>query len=101
MIAEWLTAVEYRDWRFELHDHDEGPLLSISFTVPDSRQPGEMQDQRVWVFIPPMTRANDFYRWLRWRLARIAVHEVGEFFRVNGTIWADPHRPLEQQLKET
>lgn len=99
MLAEWLAAWEYQPgWTFSLHEHPEGPLLRIEFTVPDSRNPGLMQDQGVWTFVPPCQTPEEFYRWLVWRLTRIAVHEVYEFARVRGELYLDPHLPLEEQI---
>lgn len=98
MIDEWLRNVEYPGYTFLRADHDEGPLIGIEFTVKDSRGPGD-QTQRVWTFVPPFRHESDFYDWLKWRLQRIAIHEVNEFLTVKGSLWHDPHRRLEAQFR--
>jgi hypothetical protein len=93
VLADWLADFTYWDgYAFSLHEHEEGPVLWIEFSVPDSRNPGQIQDQRVKTYIPPVTNADQFYRWLKWRLNRIAIHEVGEGFRVKGELIYDPHQ---------
>lgn len=85
-------------WRFAWYNkHDEGDVVEISFTVPNAREPGD-QTQRVWTFVPPVSTEEEFYEWLRWRLRRIAIHEVNEFFLVDGQRVNDPHRPMEEQV---
>lgn len=96
-IAPLLGRFHYPECDFVLYRHAEGDLLSISFTVKDSRGPGD-QTQRVWTFVPPMESEKQFFDWLLWRLERISIHEVREWFEVDGDLWADPHRPLEDQV---
>lgn len=97
--ADWLNRIEYwPGFKFTLYEHDEGPVLSIEFSVPDSRKPGEIQDQLVWTFIPPCETDKQFFRWLKWRLDRIAIHEVGEALVIDGKLPFDPHQPLEYQV---
>jgi hypothetical protein len=99
VIERWLARFRYHDWRFSLWTHDEGTVLRIEFTVPDSRNPGELQDQRVHTFVPPYRTEDDFRTWLRWRLGRIAIHEVNEFLLEDGKLVNDPHRTFEEQLR--
>lgn len=84
-------------WLFTTFKHTEGDLMVIEFTVVDANNPDEMQTQRVETFIPPCRTPRDFYDWLYWRLKRIAIHEVGEFFKIRGERFADPHQPMFQE----
>ena len=78
-------------WRFKLKHTVEGPRLDISFTVVDADDINSFQEQCVKSYIPPFEHAYQFLDWLRWRLNRIAIHEVSEFFRFNGEKIFDPH----------
>jgi hypothetical protein len=100
-ISEWLDSFSYMPgWTFTWYGgHPEGDQILISFTVPNSREPGSVQSQNVWTFVPPCNGPYQFYRWLRWRLHRLAIHEVDEFFKVNEEIVFDPHRDMEEQHK--
>jgi hypothetical protein len=78
-------------WSFEVHGDPEGVRLDITFAVPDADGPGTSQTQCVRTLVPPFRADGDFYNWLRWRLERIALHEVREFFQVDGVKVFDPH----------
>lgn len=101
-IQEWLDRFEYMPgWKFHVEPgHPEGTLIQIRFTVPDSYHSLELQAQGVWSFVPPVACMDSerFFDWLHWRLTRIAIHEVGEFFKVDGKRPYDPHRSIEEQL---
>lgn len=94
-VNDMLKTVTFKDWRFHAYDHVEGVALVIQFSVPNSEEDG-MQEQNVWSIVPPHV---NFYDWLFWRLKRIMIHEVGEFYRINGNKYWDPHASFERQLR--
>lgn len=91
-LATLLEHFTYQPgWAFRVAQRHDGIHLWISFEVADARNPG-VQTQCVETFVPPHRSAPEFYRWLHWRLCRIAIHEVDEFFVVDGQRLYDPHR---------
>jgi hypothetical protein len=92
-MQDLLAEVEYMPgWKIEVYDTEwQGPCLAIQARVEDSYNPGEMTDLRVKSFLPPFEVPIEFYRYLRWRLARIAVHESDEWLRARGKPLFDPH----------
>lgn len=90
-----LGRVSYKQgWRFEPYRHTwEGVWLSIIAELPDAYHPGEMVTVNIRTPIPPMVDSADLHRWLMYRLGRIEVHEMREFYRVDGKVVDDPHAP--------
>lgn len=94
-IRAWLEGFTYMPgWEFCAYDSMwEGPVLCIQAVLPDSRNPTHGDTLlNIKTFIPPCESPQQFYAWLMYRLARIAVHEVREWSRVNGVLLDDPHR---------
>lgn len=90
-----LTRVSYRPgWTFKLYPHEhEGTWIAIEFEVVDAYHPDKMQRQCVRSPIPAFLETpEEFHRWLLWRLIRQEIHEAGEFYRVDGKVFRDPHR---------
>lgn len=69
----------------------EGPTLRIEATVADAYAPDKTTDLGIDSPIPPCATEHDFLTWLRWRLARVAVHESDEWLRRDGAAVFDPH----------
>lgn len=92
-ITELSTTVTYKPgFQFTIMRHPiEGLCLRIVFNVPDAYRPGEQQTQGVNAPIPPLYDARHFHDWLLWRLRIIELHELCEFYRVNGELLYDPH----------
>lgn len=78
------------DFKIE-EDPYEGFVLIITATVPDSSNPDEKITLRILTYIPPVDDVEGFMRWLTWRLARIASHEVREWLKFDGVRVFDPH----------
>lgn len=92
-IAREIKRVTYKPgWTFEVSHHPiEGPTLSIGFAVPNSYRQGEQQVQCVNSPIPPLFGADHLYAWLMWRISVVEMHELAEFFKVDGKPVYDPH----------
>jgi len=92
-IARDIKRVTYKPgWTFEVGQHPiEGPTLSIAFAVPNSYRQGEQQVQRVNSPIPPLYSREHVYAWLMWRISIVEMHELAEFFKVDGQMVYDPH----------
>jgi hypothetical protein len=94
-LAEIHAALTEVTWfpgtSFGLADTAEGPTLTIYATWPDADEPdGNPLKLRIVSHVPPFSSQREFYAWLDWRLCRIAVHEHGEWFRINGQRYRDP-----------
>jgi hypothetical protein len=72
----------------------EGQHLQITTQVPDAYDPASTVTLDVHTFLPPIPDAEYLHDWITWRLARLAVHEVREFYRVDGKPAHDPHAPF-------
>lgn len=75
-------------------DHYQGPYLTVITSTSDAANPAEEIELRIHSPIPPQGTRGDFLAWLLWRLKMIAIHEVLEWYRVDGRPWIDPHRDL-------
>jgi hypothetical protein len=71
----------------------EGLHLVINTCVQDAFKPDTMVTLDVHSFIPYPETAQELERWLMWRLARIEVHEMREWFKVDGKVIDSPHAP--------
>jgi hypothetical protein len=92
-FAALVARVTYRPgWTFTVHDNLEGTVLRITALVPDRNGKGDTTlgiDTHV-----PLTlirNQGDALEFLRWRLTRIANHEVREFIRIDSDRRFDPH----------
>lgn len=90
-----LERVTYKPgWTFRVYDGAwEGQHLVIRTAAPDAYQPGQTTDLDIHSPLPPMPDEAHLHAWLMWRLARIEVHEMREFYRVDGQPVSDPHGP--------
>lgn len=92
-VQDHLARVTYKSgWSFEAYDGRwEGHHIVINTQVPDAYLPGKTVTLDVHSMLPPLESVDALNRWLMWRLARIEVHEMREFFRIDGKIVDDPH----------
>lgn len=66
--------------------------MVITTVVPDAYHLDKTVTLDVHSMLPPMRKEDDLKNWLMWRLARIEVHEMREFFRIDGEVADDPHK---------
>jgi hypothetical protein len=94
-LQEVVSRVTYKPgWTFEIYEgHWEGPHIAIHTVLPDSTGEGKLTIC-VHSMIPPQKNTESFLEWLAWRLARIEVHEMREFFKYEGRVIYDPHAEL-------
>jgi hypothetical protein len=92
-ICEELAKVTYKDgWRFIAYDGVwEGQHLVITALVPDAYRSGRLIRLEVHSMLPPIPEVAYLHRWLAWRLGRIELHEMREFYRIDGVRLFDPH----------
>jgi hypothetical protein len=92
-MQEAVSHVSFRDWSITvLQSHFEGPILCVLIEMPDSRGFVDETTLDIHSHVPPLIQTvSDFYVWLKWRLDIIAIHEVGEDFRVDSVAIFDPH----------
>ena len=73
----------------------QGPYLFILINQPNAYDQGATEVQlRIHSPIPPMKDYEAFFDWVLWRLKMVEIHECMEFFRVDGKIYLDPHKPM-------
>jgi len=63
--------------------------------VPNSYRPAESVELRIHSPIPPMADEDAFLGWVAWRLRVIAVHEMLEWFKLDGSPYIDPHASID------
>lgn len=100
-VAELVIVIEkvtYKPgWDLIVREPDsvQGPYLSVLVELENSYRPGETVPLRIHSPIPPCPDEDAFLGWVAWRLGRIELHEVLEWFKVSGSPWIDPHRGLD------
>lgn len=97
-IKDHLAKITYKPgWSFTYYDGVwEGPHLRIFCeAIEDSFNPGTTTVLDIHCFLSPndiaSTEALETY--LMYRLGRIEVHEMREFFKRNGKVVSSPHMP--------
>jgi hypothetical protein len=81
-------------WRFDIREHPwEGPEVHIVGSEPDTEGMGELVDLGVDSILPVYMSLAEFERWMQKRLDRIAIHESHEWFKRDGVVIFDPHKP--------
>jgi hypothetical protein len=98
-IADWFTRFHFMPgWSFEVYDGPrEGQHLNIQALLPDAYTPGGHIPLDVHTFIPPCADEAQLQAFVNWRLRRMWMHEVDEFFVIDETRPYDPHGPLADQ----
>jgi hypothetical protein len=94
-MREALEHVTYKPgWRLTLFQHQwEGIWMAIRAELPDADWPTRTTVININTPVPPMRDIEGFYEWLAWRLARVEIHEMREFLRIDGVKYSDPHAP--------
>lgn len=92
-INEHLKGVTYKPgWEFKCYmGRWEGPHFVITTVVPDAYDINSTTTLDVHSRIPPMRDTAQLDEWIMWRLGIIELHEMREFYRVNGEPVSDPH----------
>lgn len=94
-LREDLSLIRYwPGWTIEVYETEfQGLWVVIEAQVPDAYHEGETVTLRIKSALPPQRSREQFYHWLRWRLERIAMHEVHEGlqWKDGGPIF-DPHK---------
>jgi hypothetical protein len=88
-----LDKVSYKPgWSFLLYETPwEGWWISIRFEPVDAYHLADTQPQNVRTPLPPFQTLQQFHTWLMWRIGRMEIHEMREFYRVSGEVYDDPH----------
>lgn len=94
-INEHLTNRMYKPgWKFKCYDGRwEGQHFVITTVVPDAYNPGQDVTLDVHSMLPPQRDTEALDEWIMWRLGRLEIHEMREFYRdrTDGKPVADPH----------
>lgn len=91
-VRDVLKRFTYRPgWKFSV---DSG-LLRVYMTVTDANPPHGEMDLTFSQPIPPhIYEGFDWIRWLYDQLRTVEMHELQEFFRIDGRVVFDPHPEL-------
>jgi hypothetical protein len=94
-IRAHLERLSYKDgWSFDVYEGRwEGPHIVIRTEVEDALLRGRRTVLDVHSMLPPMRDTVALEEWLAWRLGRLEVHEMREFFKRDGRVIFDPHGP--------
>lgn len=92
-IQTELDRVTYKPgWSFRVYDGRwEGQHIAITVCLPNSYRADEPLVLDVHSPMPPLRDTSHLHEWLMWRLGRIEIHELREFYRVDGVCVNDPH----------
>lgn len=92
-IQNHLTKVTYKPgWSFEAYTGRwEYNHIIIRTEVPDAETPENTVTLDIHSMLPPMSDTHQFDQWLMWRLARIEIHEMREFYKIEGKVVDSPH----------
>jgi hypothetical protein len=87
-IRAHLERLSYKDgWSFDVYEGRwEGPHIVIRTEVEDAL----LRGRRTVLDVHSMVALEE---WLAWRLGRLEVHEMREFFKRDGRVIFDPHGP--------
>lgn len=93
-INEHLSKVTYKPgWSFKCYNGRwEGQHFVITTVVPDAYDPTKETTLDVHSALPPLDTTEQLDKWIMWRLGIIEIHEMREFYRVDGKVVADPHK---------
>jgi hypothetical protein len=94
-IRAHLERLSYKDgWSFDVYEGRwEGPHIVIRTEVQDASRAARRVVLDVHSMLPPMRDTVALEEWLAWRLGRLEVHEMREFFKRDGRVIFDPHGP--------
>lgn len=96
-IATEVGKIDYRPgYVFTVFRHPfEGLCVRVELSVPNAycKTGGgsEEQDQGLNIPVPPIVSAEHFHDFMKWRLGRFELHELNEFYWVDGHVLHDPH----------
>lgn len=92
-IACEVRKINYRPgYRFTVFRHPfEGLCVRVELSTINAYRKTEMQDQVLNIPVPPIVSAEHFHDFMKWRLARFELHELNEFYFVDGHVLHDPH----------
>jgi hypothetical protein len=84
-------------WTFTMwHDEFEGNRMEIFINSEvNAYKPDELTVMSIKTYVPPIESPAAFWRYLLWRLERVEMHELREFFRVGGHPIFDPHSEVD------
>lgn len=94
-LKDAVSTIRYKpDYHIFVTELDEyqGPYFVVNVEKTDSNNPNESVVLDIRSPIPPMRDYEDFYRWVGWRLKMIEIHEMMEFYRIDGKPYIDPHQ---------
>lgn len=104
-LKELIEQVQYKPgWSFHVAEPDglQGPYLFIEVEVANAYDPDKTVILYINSPIPSLIKTHaNFFEWVMWRIRQAEIHELMEFYRVDGEIYLDPHQELRYQDGET
>jgi hypothetical protein len=98
-IQRHLTHLTYKPgWMVRVYDGRwEGQHLAIRAELEDATRPGHTTTIDVQSMLPPIRDTQALEEWLAWRLGRLELHEMREWFKRDGRPIFDPHAELAER----
>lgn len=92
-IRAHLERLTYKPgWTLDVYDGRwEGQHVVIRTEVPDTYSADQSVTLDVHSMLPPMRDTTALEEWIAWRLQRLEIHEMREFFKRDGHPIFDPH----------
>lgn len=97
-LADLISRISYKPgWKFELRRETflysvTSSMLIITATVKDSRNPENTVEFVMQRMVPEyLTDQELFLKWVKHTLMECEIHEMREFFRLDGELVDDPH----------
>lgn len=94
-VQDYLARLTYKPgWSFAAYlGKWEGLHIVINTKTQDAFKPDAMVELDVQTFLPWPENSYELERWLMWRLGRIEIHEMREWFKRDGKVVDSPHAP--------
>lgn len=93
MLQNLVSRLKYREWRFDLVEHDGSLCIDVLTKGIDSYNPDD-DNYRVhhYMQVPPASyNEQSWRRWLFNQILLIERHEACEFFKIDGKRPYAPH----------
>ena len=100
LIAEWLARFTYKpQWHVsalcEVFNGDGPTIIFIVARVESAYHPGVYTNVSRSVIVPPFIETEEaFFDWIHFEIGSLEMHEIDEWFRVDGIQTCDPHVEL-------
>lgn len=93
-LKDGLKRVTYKpEFSFYIYEPDDiqGVYILIEVSTRNAYNSKDTVQLEIKSPVPPMRNSYEFHRWLLWRIKQIELHELLEWFKIDGECMIDPH----------